>query len=143
MTIINRSALLPHKSSAMFDMVNDIESYPQYMDGCVGATILRRDTDLIEARLDLAKGGISQSFSTRNHLEGCEAITLELLEGPFEFFEGRWGFQELGEAACKISLELEFKVNSKILGVAATKLFELVTNNLVDALGKRAEVVHG
>ncbi len=113
------------------------------MDGCVGAQILRREGDLIEARLDLAKGGISQSFSTRNYLVGTEAIVLELLEGPFEFFEGRWGFQELGEAACKISLELEFKVNSKLLGVAAAKLFELVTNNLVDALGRRAQLVHG
>ena len=143
MTVISRSALLPHKSIALFDLVNDIESYPEFMDGCVGARILRREGDLIEARLDLAKGGISQSFSTRNYLVGTEAITLELLEGPFEFFEGRWGFQELGETASKISLELEFRVNSKILGVAATKLFELVTNNLVDALGRRAQQVHG
>ncbi|MFK8050970.1 MAG: type II toxin-antitoxin system RatA family toxin [Halioglobus sp.] len=143
MTIISRSALLPYNSIALFEMVNDIEAYPEFMDGCVGAQILRREGDLIEARLDLAKGGISQSFSTRNYLVGTEAIVLELLEGPFEFFEGRWGFQELGEAACKISLELEFKVNSKLLGVAAAKLFELVTNNLVDALGRRAQLVHG
>ena len=143
MTIISRSALLPYKSIILFDLVNDIESYPQYMDGCVGAEILRRDDSLVEARLDLAKGGIAQSFSTRNRLMGTEEIILELLEGPFDYFEGRWGFQSLGETACKLSLQLEFAVNSKILGVAASKLFEMVTNNLVDALGKRAGEVHG
>ncbi|MEH6583950.1 MAG: type II toxin-antitoxin system RatA family toxin [Halioglobus sp.] len=143
MTIISRSALLPYKSITLFDLVNDIESYPQYMDGCVGAEILRREESLVEARLDLAKGGIAQSFSTRNRLMGTEEIILELLEGPFEYFEGRWGFQSLGETACKLSLQLEFAVNSKILGVAASKLFEMVTNNLVDALGKRAGEVYG
>jgi ribosome-associated toxin RatA of RatAB toxin-antitoxin module len=143
MTIIHRSALLPHASRTIFDLVNDIESYPEYMDGCVGAQVMLREETLVEARLDLAKGGISQSFTTRNRLLGTEAITLELLEGPFEYFEGCWGFQALGDTACKLSLELEFRVNSAVLGMAAARLFELVTNNLVDALGKRAREVYG
>jgi ribosome-associated toxin RatA of RatAB toxin-antitoxin module len=143
MTTINRSALLPYTASRLFDLVNDIESYPEYMDGCVGAEVIRRDDTLVEARLDLAKGGISQSFITRNRLQGSELIILELMEGPFEYFEGRWGFQALGDAACKISLQLEFSVNGKVLGVAAAKLFELVTDNLVDSLGKRAHHLYG
>jgi ribosome-associated toxin RatA of RatAB toxin-antitoxin module len=69
MAHINRSALLPYPAQAMYDLVNDIEAYPKYMEGCVGATILRRDTDVIEARLDLARGAIRYSFSTRNHLD--------------------------------------------------------------------------
>jgi ribosome-associated toxin RatA of RatAB toxin-antitoxin module len=143
MTTISRSALLPYTASRLFDLVNDIESYPEYMDGCVGAQVIRREAALVEARLDLAKGGITHSFSTRNRLQGTELITLELMEGPFEYFEGRWGFQALGDAACKMSLQLEFSVNSKVLGVAATKLIELVTDNLVDALGKRARQLYG
>ena len=143
MTTINRSALLPYEAGRLFELVNDIESYPLYMDGCVGAEVLLRDERVMEARLDLAKGGIAQSFSTRNQWVGTEAITLELLEGPFEFFEGRWGFQALGDAACKISLELEFTINSKLLGVAAAKLLEMVTNNLVDSLGRRAQEIYG
>ena len=143
MTTINRSALLPFKAGILFDLVNDIEAYPEFMDGCVGAQILRRDDSVMEARLDLAKGGIAQSFSTRNRWAGTEAITLELLEVPFEFFEGRWGFQSLGDTACKISLQLDFTINSAVLGVAAARLFDMVTNNLVDALGKRAVQVHG
>jgi ribosome-associated toxin RatA of RatAB toxin-antitoxin module len=143
MTTISRSALLPYTASRLFDLVNDIESYPEYMDGCIGAQVIRREASLVEARLDLAKGGITHSFSTRNHLQGTELITLELLEGPFEYFEGRWGFQTLGDAACKMSLQLEFSVNSKVLGMAATRLIELVTDNLVDALGKRARQLYG
>ena len=143
MTTINRSALLPYQPHKLFDLVSDIEAYPEYMDGCVGAEILRREDSLVEARLHLARGGITQSFSTRNRWQGTDAITLELLEGPFEYFEGRWGFQALGDTACKISLQLEFSINSVLLGAAAAKLFESVTNNLVDALGKRARDVYG
>ena len=143
MTIINRSALLPYNAHQLYTLVNDVESYPRYLDGCVGAQVLHLGDDMMEARLDLARGGIKQSFSTRNRLLGTEAITLELLDGPFEFFEGRWGFQELGDTACKLSLQLEFTVNSALLGVAASRLFEMVTNNLVDSLGKRAQEIYG
>ena len=95
MTLINRSALLPFAAGQLFELVNDIESYPQYMDGCVGAEVLRREADMIEARLDLARGGIRQSFCTRNTVVVSEQITLELLEGPFEYFGGRWDFRAL------------------------------------------------
>jgi ribosome-associated toxin RatA of RatAB toxin-antitoxin module len=142
-TVIDRSALLPFEPQQLFTLVNDIESYPGFMDGCVGAEILRREENLLEARLDLAKGGISHSFSTRNLIKAPTEITLELLDGPFEQFQGRWEFLALGDAGCKISLNLEFSMNSSLLGAAATKLFDRVTHNLVDAIDKRARQLYG
>lgn len=143
MTEINRSALLPYGAGQVFELVNDVASYPQYMDGCVGAEILHREGSLLEARLDLARAGIRQSFSTRNRSFGQESITLELLEGPFDYFQGRWEFKALGDAACKVSLILEFSVNSAVLGAAAASLFDRVTNSLVDSLAKRAKQLYG
>lgn len=143
MTIINRSALLPYSARQLFDLVSDVESYPSYMEGCVGARILRREDQLLEARLDLARGGINQSFSTRNRMRAAQEITLELLDGPFEYFSGHWDFRALDDSACKMSLYLEFKFSSKLLGVAASRLFEKVTNNLVDAVGRRATQIYG
>lgn len=143
MTNINRSALLPYRAEQIYDLVNDIEAYPHFMDGCVGAVILRREPDLIEARLDLAKGGISQSFSTRNFLEENRAIRLELLDGPFDRFHGCWDFKSLGDSACKVSLQLEFTASNAVLGLAAARLFDKVTSNLVDALAQRAKQVYG
>lgn len=143
MTTIHRSALLPFHARQLFDLVNDVEAYPLYMDGCVGARVLHRDEQLMEARLDLARGGITQSFSTRNRMQGFEQISLELLEGPFEYFEGRWDFKTLGDAACKISLNMEFRINSTLLGAAAARLLDRVTSNLVDAVGRRAQQLYG
>ncbi len=143
MTEIQRTALLPYAAGQLFELVNDIEAYPQYMDGCVGAEVLLRQEALVEARLDLARGGIRQSFSTRNRMVGRQSIILELIEGPFEYFEGRWDFTELDAAACKISLMLQFQVNSKLLGAAASSLFDRITNNLVDSVGQRAKQIYG
>lgn len=143
MTVIDRSALLPYSAQQLFELVCDVESYPQYMDGCVGAAILNRGDDMVEARLDLARGGIRHSFSTRNRLFRAREITLELIDGPFESFAGHWGFRELGDSACKLSLKLTFTMNSQLLGAAAAKLFDRVTNNLVDAVGRRAKQLYG
>ena len=143
MTVINRSALLPYSAEQLFHLVNDVEAYPGYMDGCVGATVLSHGEGVMEARLDLARGGIRQSFATRNVLNPPSEIVLELIDGPFERFAGRWDFLALDDAACKMSLNLEFSVNSKVLGAAAAKLFDRVTNNLVDAVCKRAGQIYG
>jgi ribosome-associated toxin RatA of RatAB toxin-antitoxin module len=143
MTVINRSALLPYSARQLFDLVSDVESYPSYMDGCVGARVLRRDEDSLEARLDLARGGIKQSFSTRNRMLGAREITLELLDGPFEYFTGHWDFTALSDSACKMSLYLEFKFKSTLLGAAASRLFDQATNNMVDAVSRRATQLYG
>jgi ribosome-associated toxin RatA of RatAB toxin-antitoxin module len=141
-TAIHRSALLPHSARQIYELVNDVEAYPQYMDGCVGARVLCSDVSRMEARLDLARGGIAQSFTTRNELQPYERITLALAEGPFEQFGGAWRFHALADDACKVSLDLEFSVRSGLLGVAAARLFDRVANNLVDAIVRRAGEVY-
>lgn len=143
LTEIHRSALMLYPAPAMFALVNDIESYPAYMDGCVGAEILSRSEQLIEARLHLARAGIRQSFTTRNRLSAPTAIDMELVEGPFERFEGRWRFDALRDDACKVSLQLAFQLGGGIAARAARQLFESVANGLVDAVCRRARELHG
>lgn len=140
---IDRSALLPYPPAQLFQLVNDIEAYPDYMNGCVGAEVMHREQGLVEARLDLAQGGIRQSFSTRNRNQPPNTIQLELIEGPFEHFNGRWHFQPLGDAACKVSLKLEFRMNSRLLGMAASRLFETVALDLIESITQRAQELYG
>ena len=138
MTSIHRSALLPFSAPQLYALVNDVEAYPQYMEGCVGAEVIHTDQRHMEARLDLARGGISQSFTTVNELRPYESIRLTLKDGPFDYFDGAWRFQSLAEQACKVSLDLEFMVRGGLLSVAAAKLLDRVTGNLVDAVVRRA-----
>lgn len=140
---INRSALVHFTPRQMFDLVNDIETYPQYMDGCQEATILARGDGWLEARLVLSKGGISQSFVTRNQLCPPESMTMNLVDGPFKQLQGCWRFTPLGDSACKVSFDLSFELQNRLLGMAVGKLFETVAGKQVDALCARAKKIYG
>lgn len=142
MTTIQRSALLPYSDHQVYLLVNDVESYPQFMDGCVGARVIQTNSSHMEARLDLARGGISQSFTTINELCPYEEIRLRLKDGPFESLHGCWRFRRLAADACKVSLDLEFQFSRNLLGAAAARLFDRVANSLVDAVVRRAGEVY-
>ncbi len=138
MTEINRSALLPYPAEDVYTLINDVSAYPQFMKGCVGAEVIVSTEDMMEARLDLAAGRLKYSFTTRNKLAPPHKVEMTLVDGPFKSFQGLWTVQALNESACKVTLELQFTLASKVLGVAAKKLFSPMANDLVDALVKRA-----
>lgn len=139
---VERSALVNYSASQMFELINDIEAYPQFMDGCVGAKILARGDNWLEARLELSKAGVSQSFVTRNQLQPPHSMTMNLVDGPFKYLRGVWRFTSLGEQACKVTFEVEFELQNRLLGMAVGKLFEGVSNKQVDALCTRAKQVY-
>jgi ribosome-associated toxin RatA of RatAB toxin-antitoxin module len=142
MPVIERSALLPYPADKLYELINDINAYPKYLKGCVGAEVLRQDDQVVEARLDLKKGGIQQSFTTRNHLSPGK-IDMELVNGPFDSFAGQWLVMALNESACKVSLTLSFTLSNKIVAVTAKTLFNPVADHLVDAIVKRANELYG
>ena len=138
MTTIDRSALLPFSAESIFDLVADIEDYPNFLPGCVGAEIIDKGSDTVTARLALSRAGITQSFMTQNTLTRAQTIHLRLIDGPFERFSGAWTFTSLAPEACKVALLLDFRLKSSIIHVAAGKLFDRVAHDLVDAVVKRA-----
>jgi len=138
MTVIERSALLAHPVEQVFDLVADIERYPEFLKGCVGADILKRDDDEVTATLRLSRAGISHGFTTQNRMQRPHRIDLALVDGPFSHFAGHWSFLALGDDACKTTLQLHFELASGIASVAAGKLFDKVALDLVDAIVTRA-----
>jgi ribosome-associated toxin RatA of RatAB toxin-antitoxin module len=142
-TEIQQSALLPYSAQAIFELINDIESYPQFMEGCLGAEVLERTDDLVTARLNLGKAGLKYSFTTRNTLQAPESMQMELVEGPFKRFNARWHFTPLKEDACKALLEMQFEFESGLLDVVLRKLFDSSCRNLVNAVCRRADELYG
>ena len=139
---VERSALVGYSAEQMYDLVNDIEQYPSYMPGCSGAEILERGDTWIEARLDLSKAGLKQSFVTRNELIAPSEINLSLKEGPFKALKGQWRFEVLSDTACKISFWLAFEFSNRLVGLAADKLFEKVASEQVAAVTARAKQLY-
>ncbi|MBB3059712.1 type II toxin-antitoxin system RatA family toxin [Microbulbifer rhizosphaerae] len=143
MAQIERSALVMYSAEQMFDLVNDVASYPQFLPGCRAAEVLYSDEDTLEARLELARAGLRQSFVTRNQLRRPEGMTLTLVEGPFADFSGEWRFTPLAPDACKVTFSLEFSFKSRLVGAAAGKLLSDLANQMVDVMCVRAEQIYG
>ncbi len=134
---------MPFGAAEMFDLVNDVESYSEFLPWCNRSEVISRSTETVEATLELHKGAVSKSFTTRNTLKGNEAIGLELLGGPFRHLSGGWTFQPLGEEGSKVSLELEFEFESRMMDMMFGAFFEDTCNSLVDAFTRRAADVYG
>ena len=143
MAQVSRSALIGYSAQQMFDLVNDIEQDPQFMQGCRSARILSlSDTELV-GELSLARAGITQTFVTRNSLCAPSRIEMELEEGNFSKFSAVWQFDALTDAACKVSFEMAFEFKYSPVDKAVGKLVSGSANSLVDALVDRAKLVYG
>ncbi|RKQ95776.1 ribosome-associated toxin RatA of RatAB toxin-antitoxin module [Kushneria sinocarnis] len=143
MPTVNRSALVRHTDRQMFDLVNDFSSYPEFLPGCRHARVIEERDDLLIGELTLGRGGIEQTFSTRNELHPPQRIEMRLNEGPFKRFEGQWLFTSMGDEACRVSLNLEFEFSSRLIGMAFGRLFGQIAGQLVDAFVRRADEVYG
>lgn len=142
MTQVDRSALVLHSAQQMFDIVNDVLAYPDFLPWCANTELLYEDEHKMEATLYLAKAGLKYSFTTRNRLTRPLRIELELVEGPFSQLSGVWTFEPLSDEACKVSLNLGFEFKGKLKSIAMSKVFNQVATTLVDAFVQRADKIY-
>ena len=142
MTTISRSALVMFSAEQMFDLVNDVESYPQFLPGCSETILLEKSDEHLVATLKINKAGVSQEFTTRNTLKYPEAMDLELVEGPFSKFHSHWEFKALSDEACKVSLEMTFEINNKLASMALGAVFKQMAGIMVDSFVKRAGEIY-
>ena len=143
MANIHKSALVPYSAADMFNLVNDVESYPQFLPWCRSTRVLSRDEDEVRASIEVAKGGIHKSFTTCNRLQPHKMIEIRLIEGPFKHLEGFWRFQSLRDAGCKVSLDMDFEFANTLLRMTVGPVFSQIANSMVDAFCRRAVQVYG
>lgn len=140
---VKRSALLPYTATQMFDLVADVERYPEFLPWCTAATVLAREGEMVTAQLALSRGRASARFTTRNRLVPGQFLEMRLLEGPFRSLEGRWDFVAIGEAGSRVGLAMAFETQGSLAGIVLGPVFEGICNQLVDAFAQRARRVYG
>jgi ribosome-associated toxin RatA of RatAB toxin-antitoxin module len=140
---VNRNALVPHSVSDMYALAADVESYPDFLPWCSGAEIHSRCGEIVEASLELHRGGIKKRFRTRNSLHEDERIEISLVGGPFRQLEGGWRFDRLGENGSKVSLDMAFEFEKRINDILFGSYLEESCNSLVDAFTRRADEIYG
>lgn len=139
---ITRTALVLYPANKMYELVEDVASYPQFLSWCVASKLIESNAHSQVASLDIAIAGMRQSFTTRNHLVANQSIVMELLEGPFQQLAGEWRFEALGSAGSKILLQLNFNFSGNLLSSAFRHGFASVGDRLVNDFCQRAEDVY-
>lgn len=142
MTSITRSALVMYSAEQMYNLVNDVESYPQFLPGCAATELISQTDEELVASLTISKVGVNQTFTTRNKLHFPERMELSLVDGPFSRFVGIWHFQRLSDEACKVTFDMDFEVNNKLAGIALGVVFKQMATTMVDSFVSRAQQVY-
>ena len=141
MQIVSRSAIVPYSAKEMYTLVNDIQAYPHFLPWCTGAKVLHQTPTEITASLEIHKGGISKSFTTRNIL-GEHHIDMHLVDGPFKSLEGRWEFHPLADQGCKVAFQLAFEFTNRVMQMMLGATFNHAANTLLTAFCERAKHLH-
>lgn len=143
MTVIHRSARVPYSAEQMFDLVNDVEAYPEFLHWCRGARAERVDEHEIAATLEIGVGMLHKQFKTRNRLSRPERIRIDLISGPFRHLSGDWRFTDAADGGSTVDLDLEFEVSHGLLGAVFGAAFEELSRQQLNAFVRRAEQTYG
>ncbi len=138
-----KSILIPYSAAEIFDLVNAVERYPEFMPWCGGATVHNRDEHALTASIVIDFHGIKQTFTTRNTNQRPSRIDVALVDGPFQSLVGHWTFNALREDACKVVFELNYAFKNRALEAIVGPVFNKIANSFIDAFANRAEVIYG
>jgi len=140
---VQRNAHVPYSAEQMFDLVNDVESYPKFLHWCRSARVDARQGSTVEATLEIGAFGFQQSFRTRNTLRRPDQIGIELVSGPFRRLRGEWKFVPAASSGSDVSLTLRFEVTLSPFGALFAKVFEELAGAQMGAFIDRASKVYG
>lgn len=143
MALVEKSVLVPHSSQQMFDLVDQVENYPQFLPWCGGTDVKWRDDKTTLATILIDFHRVKQSFTTENAKQSPSLMEIKLQDGPFRLLNGSWRFTALSEDACKVEFRLHYEFSSKLLESLVGPVFSHITKNFVDAFVERAEKVYG
>ncbi len=125
-------------ASRMFDVVMDIEAYPDFLPWVAGARVLTRGEGELAAELTADLGGKQYRFQTVDRFVPGKIVEIRLLQGPFRFLESLWTFEATGEDRCRVHFSIEFEFKNMMLDLVASPLFATACKSMVHAFEKRS-----
>jgi ribosome-associated toxin RatA of RatAB toxin-antitoxin module len=142
MASVQKSVLVPYSATQMFDLVERVADYPQFLPWCAGTRVVETDAGPL-VRIDINYHGVRAHFTTANRNERPERIVMELRDGPFRYLDGTWQFRALEAAGCRVELTLNYEFTTHALEKVIGPVFGHIAHSFIDAFVRRAEAVYG
>jgi coenzyme Q-binding protein COQ10 len=137
-----------HSAQEMFDLVADIESYPQFLPLCVALKV-RTKTEAEGvvtkvAEMSVGYRAIRETFTTRVACDpAARKIFVEYIDGPFRHLENRWSFREHAEGVCLVEFQIAYEFKSRALSLLMGGMFDTAFRKFSEAFERRADIVYG
>ena len=135
---IHKSAIVLHPAQKIFQLVDSVENYPQFLPWCGSTQIIERDNDKTIASIEINYKGIRQTFTTENTKKQNQEMIIKLIDGPFKSLSGQWMFKNLDKDSCQIELKLEYEFSNVILEKLISPVFNMIANTFIDEFIKEA-----
>jgi len=139
----SESRVLPYSSLQLFDLVMDIEKYPEFLPWCIGARINSRSKNDMEADVLVGYKMFREKFSSRVHFTRPGEIEVEYLKGPMRHLHNKWLFQDIKPGQCKVDFYVDFSLKAKLLESFVDQFFQKALVKMIDAFERRAAAVYG
>jgi len=134
---------LPYTAEQLFDLVADVERYPEFLPWCVGARIRERRDNTIVADLLIGFRMIRERFTSKVVLDRPRRIDVAYSEGPFKYLQNRWIFEPQQDGGCIIDFHVDFEFRSRVLQKIIEVLFSEAIRRMVSAFEGRARSLYG
>ena len=137
-----------HTASEMFDLVADVEHYPEFVPLCQALDVRKRfkdgAKDVIVADMTVAYKLVHQTFTSRVTLDRSKLeILVEYLEGPFRRLNNTWKFRAAGPGQCDVQFYIAYEFRSRTLGLLMGAMFDAAFRRFASAFERRADQVYG
>jgi coenzyme Q-binding protein COQ10 len=148
MPAFRTSRRVPHSANTMFDLVADVEKYPEFVPLCDRLRLRRRDKvggrTVLIADMTVAYRLFQETFTSRVTLDPVALkILVEYLDGPFRRLENRWQFKPLGDDACEVEFYIDWELRSRTLALVVGAVFERAFRKFAAAFEARADELYG
>ena len=137
-----------YSAEQMFDLVADVEQYPQFLPLCEALSVRERrqkgEVELLVASMTIGYKAIRETFTTRVLLNrSARAIDVSYVDGPFKRLDNRWNFETTGPASCTAHFNIDYEFSSRMLGMVMGAMFDAAFKRFTTAFETRAGVVYG
>ena len=124
--------------STIFNLINDIEKYPNYLPWCTKTEVKTPSNNIVIGKIYISKSFIKWNFSTKNYIDENKSITLEFVDGPFDALDGKWLFTPTDDHNTKVSLEINYKFKNKLIEVSIEPIFTTIMNSILKSFVQEA-----
>ena len=140
--------LVQHSAADMFDLVADVEQYPEFVPLCRSLRVRKRTpgegTETLVADMTVAYKVMRETFVSRVTLDRPNLkIQVEYLDGPFSRLDNRWTFTPTSEQTCEVDFFIAYEFKSRVLGMLMGAMFEAAFRRFAEAFERRADAVYG